>query len=110
MRNHFSSSVAHSGHIYGFDNATLKCISAADASLAWSRRGLGKGSLILADVNLIVLSDQGALLLVQATSEGYVEKGMVQALTGRSWTAPALAGRRLYIRNHTEIVSYDLAS
>ena len=24
MRNHFSSSIVHDGHIYGFDNATLK--------------------------------------------------------------------------------------
>jgi len=108
MRNHFSSSVVHDGHLYGFDNATLKAISVADAEMAWGKRGLGKGSLMLADGNLIVLSDQGRLLLVEATPEKYIEKGSVQALEGRCWTAPTLSGGRLYLRNHTEMVVYDL--
>jgi outer membrane protein assembly factor BamB len=108
MRNHFSSSILLGDHIYGFDNATLKCISLADGSLAWAKRGLGKGSLILADGHLIVLSDRGDLLLIEATPDGYREKSRVQALEGRCWTAPSLAGGRLYLRNHTEIVSYDV--
>jgi len=108
MRNHFSSSLYHDGHIYGFDNATLKCIGAADGSLKWAKRGLGKGSLIYADGHLAVLSDQGLLVWVKATPEAYLEEGSVQALQGLSWTAPALAGGRLYLRNHTEMVAYDL--
>ena len=108
MRNHFSSSVFHDGHIFGFDNATLKCLSVDDAKLAWAKRGLGKGSLILIDGHLIVLSDLGQMLLVEATAEGFRQKGSVQALEGRSWTAPTLSGGRLYLRNHTEMVSYDI--
>jgi len=108
MRNHFSSSVVHGGHLFGFDNATLKAIAVADAKLAWAKRGLGKGSLMLADGHLLVLSDQGKLLLVEATPGNYVEKGSVQALEGRCWTAPTLSDGRLYLRNHTEMVVYDL--
>jgi hypothetical protein len=108
MRNHFSSSVVHGGHLFGFDNATLKAIAVADAKLAWAKRGLGKGSLMLADGHLLVLSDQGKLLLVEATPGKYVEKGTVQALEGRCWTAPTLSDGRLYLRNHTEMVGYDL--
>ncbi len=108
MRNHFSGSVVHGAHLYGFDNATLKCIAIADGSLAWARRGFGTGSLIVVDGHLVVLSDTGALVLVAATAEGYVEQGRVQALEGRTWTAPALSGGRLYLRNHVEMVVYDL--
>jgi hypothetical protein len=108
MRNHFSSSVVHDGTIYGFDNATLKAISVDDGKLAWAKRGLGKGSLILADGHLLVLSDRGKLLVVEATAEQYNEKGSVQALDGKSWTAPVLANGRLYLRNHTEMVAFDL--
>ena len=108
MKNHFSSSIFHDGHIYGFDNATLRCISAQGGEAKWAKRGFGKGSLILADGHLIVLSDNGTLALVQATPEAYTEKGRVQALKGRSWTAPTLANGRLYLRNHEEMVSYDL--
>jgi len=108
MRNHFSSSIVHDGYIFGFDNATLKSISVDDASLAWAKRGLGKGSLIYADGHLLVLSDRGQLLLVEANGESFVERGSIQALEGRSWTAPTLANGRLYLRNHTEMVVYDL--
>jgi outer membrane protein assembly factor BamB len=108
MRNHFSSSVVRDGSIYGFDNATLKCISVESGELAWAKRGLGKGSLILADGHLLVLSDRGRLLLLEASPEGYREKGGVQALEGKSWTSPTLSHGRIYLRNHTEIVSYDL--
>jgi len=108
MRNHFSSAVVHEGTIYGFDNATLKAISVADGKMAWGKRGLGKGSLIFADGHLLVLSDRGKLLLVEATPEGYREKGSVQALKGLCWTAPAIADGRLYLRNHDELVVYDL--
>ena len=38
MRNHFSSSVYHDGYIYGFDNATFKCIEAATGEQKWARR------------------------------------------------------------------------
>jgi outer membrane protein assembly factor BamB len=108
MRNHFSSSVLHGEHIYGFDNANLRCISVEDATSQWVKRGLGKGSLIYADGHLIVLSDTGKLVLAEATPEGYKEQGSVQALEGRSWTAPTLAGGMLYLRNGAEIVAYDL--
>ena len=83
MRIHFSSSVVHGKHIYGFDNATLKCISTDDAALGWAKRGFGKGSLILADDKLIVLSDRGQLLLVKASAESYQQLASVQAFEDR---------------------------
>lgn len=108
LRNHFSSAILHDGHIFGFDNATLKVVSVEDSKLAWAKRGLGKGSMILADGHLYVLSDRGKLVLVEATTEGYKEKGSVQALQGRCWTAPSLAHGRLYLRDHEEMVAYDV--
>ena len=108
MKNHFNASVVTDGVIYGFDNATFKAISVKTGEPLWAKRGLGKGSLILADGDLVVLSDRGKLLLVEATGDGFTEKSSLQALEGRSWTAPTLAGGRLYLRNHTEMVAFDL--
>ena len=108
LRNHFSSAVVHDGVIYGFDNATLKAASVEDGSLIWAKRGLGKGSLMLADGHLIVLSDKGKLVLVETGTEKYSEKGSVQAMDDLSWTAPTLSRGRLFVRNHNEMVSYDL--
>ena len=108
MRNHFSSVVTHNGTIFGFDNATFKAISAETGEVQWAKRGFGKGSVMLADGHLLILSDSGTLVLAEAGSEKWVEKGRVQALEGRCWTAPVLADGRLYVRNHEEMVVYDL--
>ncbi len=109
MRNHFNSSVPLDGHVYGFDNATFKCIEASTGEQKWAKRGrMGKGSLIYADGHLLVLTETGRLLLVEATPDAYVEKAAVQVLEGRCWTAPSLAGGRLFLRNRDEMLALDL--
>jgi outer membrane protein assembly factor BamB len=108
MRNHFSSSVLYEGHIYGFDNASLKCLVAETGEQKWVQRGYGKGSLIAADGLLYILSDQGQLILAEATPAGFHEKGKVQALQGKTWTAPVLSHGRLYLRNDTEMIALDV--
>lgn len=108
MKNHFSSSVLHEGHIYGFDNATLKCIEASTGEQKWVQRGFGKGSLILADGLLFVLSDRGVLSLVEAIPSGYVEKGKLQATEGKAWTAPTLSQGKLFLRDEDEMIVLDV--
>lgn len=109
MRNHFNTSVARDGLIYGFDNATLKCLDAASGEEKWAKRGgFGKGSLIWADGHLVVLTEQGAVLLLEGTGDAYREKGRATVLTGRTWTPPSLADGRLYLRSSSELVALDL--
>jgi outer membrane protein assembly factor BamB len=107
MKNQFSSSVLYNGILYGFDNATFKALDAATGNERWKQRGLGHGSLILADGHLIVLSDRGKLTLLEATPEEYRERGSFQALEGKCWTAPSLANGRLYLRNQQQLVALD---
>lgn len=107
MKNQFSSSVLHNGHIYGFDDSVLKCIVAATGEEKWKESGFGHGSLILADGHLIVLSERGKLVLVEATPAGYREKGSNQILSGKCWTAPTLADGRLYLRNEETMLALD---
>ncbi|HEX9730960.1 MAG TPA: PQQ-binding-like beta-propeller repeat protein [Thermoanaerobaculia bacterium] len=108
MRNSWGSSVFHGGHIYGFDNATLKCLDAESAEVRWAKRGLGKGSLIVGDGLLIVLSDQGMLAVAEATPEEYRELGRMKVLEGPTWTAPSLSRGKLFLRNHRGMVCIDL--
>ncbi|HYN22050.1 MAG TPA: PQQ-binding-like beta-propeller repeat protein [Thermoanaerobaculia bacterium] len=107
MKNQFSSSVLHNGHIYGFDNSVLKCIVAATGEEKWKESGFGHGSLILADGHLVVLSERGKLLLVEATPAGYREKGSSQPLSGKCWTGPTVAEGRLYLRNEENLLALD---
>jgi outer membrane protein assembly factor BamB len=108
MKNDFSSSVVYDGHIYGFNVAALQCVSASTGEKKWTKRGLGKGSLIRVGNQLMVLSDKGKLVVVQATPDTYTEKASFQALEGKSWTAPSFSDGRLYVRNLTEMACYQL--
>lgn len=108
MRNHFNSSVYFKGNIYGFSNATLECLDAETAERKWRKRGMGKGSLIVVDGKLIVLSDKGKLVIAKATAEGYQELARARVLKGKSWTSPTFADGYLYLRNLKEMACYDL--
>ena len=107
MKNDFSSSLYYDGYFYGFDVAALQCISAETGEKKWTKRGLGKGSLILVDDKLMVLSDKGKLVQIKATPDAYTEQGSFQALDGKSWTAPSFVNGKLYLRNLTEIACYN---
>ena len=109
MQNNWSSSLYYEGFLYGFTRARLQCVEASTGKLLWSQRGFGKGSLIMVDGKLIVLSDQGKVTLVNPSSEKYEEISSFQALTGKSWTAPSFADGKLYLRNLTQIACYQLS-
>ncbi len=109
MRNNWQSSVSHRETIVGFDNATLKLLSAGGEVL-WARRGLGKGTLVLADDLLFVLGDRGVLTLAEWSTESFRPAGRLEVLSGTTMTAPTVAQGRLFLRDHQEMVCLDLKS
>jgi outer membrane protein assembly factor BamB len=110
MRSDVNTSLLLGDHIYGFDRGTLKSLDATTGEVKWKARGFGRGSLIAADGTLIVLGEAGNLALVDATPDAYTERATAQILASKNWTAPSLAGGKLYLRNHEEIVCIDLRS
>ena len=110
MKTHFTTAVSYGGYLYGFDNATLKCLDPADGSRQWARRGYGKGSLLAADGLFFVLSDRGRLVLAEASHQEFQERGSAQVLDGKTWTLPTLSGGCLYLRDHDEMVCLEVGS
>jgi outer membrane protein assembly factor BamB len=108
LKSHFHSAVAVDGLLFGFDNATLKCVDAETGTQKWAARGFGKGSLTEADGLLFILSDDGRMALAEKTGEAFRQISTFQALTGKTWTAPTVAAGRLYLRDFDEIVAYDI--
>lgn len=108
LKNAWNSSVIVGDRIYGFDNATLRCVDVDTGELLWARRGLGQGTLIHADGKLIALSDRGKVFVGRATDEGFEELGSLQVLEGRSWTPMSLADGILYLRNQSQMAALDL--
>jgi outer membrane protein assembly factor BamB len=108
FRNDVNGSVLLGDHVYGFDGSILKCIDVRTGEVRWQARGFRKGSLIAADGQLIVLGERGNLALVEANPSAFVQRATADVMSGRSWTAPALAAGRLYLRNHEQLVCLDL--
>lgn len=110
LKNKFSSSIVIDKFVYGFDDRVFKCLNVLTGEEQWKQSGLGHGSLTYADGKLFVLSEQGRLVLVEATPEAYRELASAEVLKGRCWTVPTLAGGRLYLRNQKELVCLKVAS
>jgi outer membrane protein assembly factor BamB len=108
MRSDINTALLLHGQIYGFDRGTLKSLVADTGEVKWQARGFQRGALIAADGKLIVLGEGGNLALIDADPDKYVEKSSAKLLEGRNWTAPALAGGRLYLRNNEELVCVEM--
>ena len=106
MKNDYSSTLYYDGHLYGFNVAALQCISAETGEKKWTKRGFGKGSLILVGDKLLVLSDKGLLIQVKADPTAYSEQRRFQAIKGKSWTAPSFVNGKIYLRNQSEMACY----
>ena len=101
MKNHMSGCVMLDGYVYGFDEKELVCLDLKTGEQKWSQDGLGKGSLMLADGKLIVLSDKGKLAIANASPDGFKElsSGVILKAGTQCWTMPALSGGLIYARN-----------
>lgn len=108
MKNQFSSSVLHEGQVYGLDEAILACVDVATGDLKWKGGRYGYGQVLLASGHLIVLTEDGQLVLVQATPERHVEKARFPALEGKTWNHPAMSEGYLLVRNLAEMAAFDL--
>jgi outer membrane protein assembly factor BamB len=111
MHNHFSSSVLHEGHLYGFSENRLRCVDFQTGEVKWDKPGLGKGSVALADGQLIALGDHGELVLAKATPAGYTEVSRCQVFDKSilTWTVPVVSGGRLFVRHENGLVALDLS-
>jgi outer membrane protein assembly factor BamB len=110
MRNHHSSSVLVGDHLYGFSSSILTAMRFDTGEIAWRDRSVGKGSLVYADGHLYCLSENGVVGLVEATPEGYREKGRFRIAQDSlpTWSHPVVAGGRLYLRDQDTIYAYDV--
>jgi len=108
---HFGTPVYHEGFLYGFHGrqetgTEFRCVEAKSGEVRWSKDGFGCGSMILAEGNLIVLSEGGELVLVECKSDRYREKARASVLTGPCRAHMALANGRLYARDNKKLVCW----
>ena len=110
MQNHFSSSVLYQGNLYGFSERRLRCVDFQTGKIRWDKVGLGRGSLVVADGHLILLGDDGQLVLARANPDEYSEVCRCQVFDKGTltWIVPVLSDGRLFVRSESQLVALEL--
>jgi outer membrane protein assembly factor BamB len=114
IANHWSTPVYKDGYLYGlfsfkaFGVGPFKCVEVATGQVKWEKPGFGAGQAILVNDKVVALTDDGRVVVVEATPDGYKEVAQAKVLTGKCWSTPALANGRLYVRSTKEGACLDL--
>ena len=108
MKNKFTSSVLHNGHIYGLDESILASVNAETGEQDWKGGRYGYGQLVLAGDHLIVLTEEGDVVLVKATPSAHEEVARFSAIQGKTWNHPVIADGKLIVRNIQEMAAFDI--
>ena len=108
MKAKFTNLVFHDGHIFGLDDGMFACIDAERGRRQWKDGRYGHGQILLRGSHILVMAENGDVVLLEANPEKQVELTKFAALDGKTWNPPALAGDYLLVRNHREAACYKL--
>jgi len=87
-------------------SCTLRCVDPESGKIFWSRQKTGQyhaALLRLADGRMMLHEDTGELALVEPDTKAYKELCRSK-ISGPTWSHPALANGRLYLRDEKELV------
>jgi outer membrane protein assembly factor BamB len=120
MQNHHGGMVLHDGCLYGANGGNeggyLVCLDFRTGKVLWNERDRGKrrapkGSMALADGRLYYRTEDGTVLLIEADSKQYVERGRFEQPDrshAPAWAHPVLANGKLYLRDQDVLLCYDV--
>jgi hypothetical protein len=124
MANHHGGVILLDGYVYGYSDTrpAWVCQNFKTGDVVWSSRKLGKGSILYADGCFFCYDEaDGTLAVIEASREGWKEKGRFKnarpsklsrpARAPRNvWTHPVIANGRLYLRDQEMLSCYDVKS
>jgi len=100
--------VRHGRHVYGLDDGVLVCLDPATGQRVWKDGRYGHGQILLVEDVLLIQTEPGDVVLMEATPERHRELARWPALKAKTWNNPVLAGDLLLVRNDQEAACYQL--
>ncbi len=110
LRSYMASPVAFQDHLYGLDDSgQLICIELATGKTAWAKGNFGQYvSIVVAGDQLLVLSDNGELTVLEATPKAYHPRAKLQlSEDGKTWSSLAVVGSRLYVKDKQHLMCFE---
>jgi outer membrane protein assembly factor BamB len=113
LSNHYATSVYADGVLYGFHGRqefgqTLRAVDFRTGRVRWSEDRFGAGTLTLAGDQLIVMREDGELVLAPVTPAGFRPTARARVLSATVRAYPAIDSGFLYARNDNTLVCLDL--
>ena len=109
MRTKFTNVAVKDGYLYGLSDGVLECVALETGRRAWKEGRYWHGQILRAGDLLLVLSEAGEVVLVEATADRANHVlGRFQAVEGMTWNNLALYGPYLLVRNAQEAACYRL--
>jgi outer membrane protein assembly factor BamB len=117
FQNHHGGLVLVGNHVYaghGHRKGFPICLDFATGKVVWGgdirNAGSGSAAVMYADGRLYFRYENGVVLLLEATPEGYREKGSLTIPDVRdpSWPHLTVADGRLYVREQDNLYVYDV--
>lgn len=108
MKAKFTNPIELGGKIYGLDDGIFACLDAATGEKCWKAGRYGHGQILLVGELILLLAENGEMVLIEPNPAGLKELGRFPALSGKSWNTFALAGNKLLVRNHQEAACFEL--
>ena len=109
MKTKLSNVAIRNGFVFGLDDGILSCIELDTGRRRWKKGRYGYGQILMVDDLILVMSERsGALALVEANPDKFVELGRIEAIEGQTWNNLCLYGDRLLLRNSEEAACFQL--
>lgn len=109
LRTKLTNVVVADGFVYGLDDGFLECVELATGERRWKEGRHGHGQILAVGDTLLVLAEDGVVSAVALDPERASEvRWSFQALEGKCWAHPALAGNLLVVRNAEECAAWEL--
>lgn len=99
LKQSLATPVLHEDHLYGFSGEFLTCVDPSNGEKVWKSRPPGGRGLILVDGHLVVFANDGSVVVVEASPEGYREQARVKVSEAGTYTYPSFADGTFFVRN-----------
>ena len=104
----FTNIIFYDGFLYGLDDGVMVCLDPTTGQRKWKGGRYNHGQILLVGDLLLVLAEDGRVILLEPNPKSLTELGQFQAIEGKTWNHMALSGPHLLVRNATEAACYQL--